>query len=157
MLVRGRLRDSPIYATEFVASVFNRSVRVSRVEVRGLHGLCFDYTGGRGAIVHKIRSNVDGLVVIKHKHDPEDRDDARRNLRDKILREAPGLIDDATGWDRAWLEISMQALDGITVRITVTVHFIRRAGRSPKTGWMMLPLSARIRSVNAQNLPAPKT
>jgi hypothetical protein len=153
MLVRGRLRDSPIYATEFVASVFNRSVRVSRVEVRGLHGLCFDYTGGRGAIVHKIRSNVDGLVVIKHKHDPEDRDDARRNLRDKILREAPGLIDDATGWDRAWLEISMQALDGITV----TVHFIRRAGRQPENRMDDATPSARIRSVNAQNLPAPKT
>jgi len=110
MLVRGRLRNSPIRAAEFAASVFNNSVNVSRIE----GGLCFDYTGGRGVLVHKTKTvGVDGIVAIRHEHDPEDRDDARRNRRDKILREAPGLIERATGPDRVWLEISMQALDGL--------------------------------------------
>jgi len=109
MLVRGRLRDSPIHAAEFAASVYNNSVNVSRIE----GGLRFDYTGGRGVIVHKLKRSVDGDVVIKHTHDPEDRVDARRNRRDKILREAPKLIGGTTGADSVWLEVSMQALDGL--------------------------------------------
>ena len=104
MLVRTRLRGSPIHAAEFAASVFNKSVVVTRIE----GGLCFDYTGGRGEIVNRI-----GPIVIKHRqHDPELRDNARENRRDKILREAPKLIAGATGEDRVWLEVSKQALDG---------------------------------------------
>ena len=109
MLVRGRLRDSQIHAAEFAASVFNNSVNVSRIE----GGLCFDYTGGRGALVQKRKVVVDGVVVVKHEYDPEDRDDARRNRRDKILREAPGLIANATGLDRAWLEVAILTLDAL--------------------------------------------
>ena len=56
---------------------------------------------------------VDGVVVVKHEYDPEDRDDARRNRRDKILREAPGLIANATGLDRAWLEVASLTLDAL--------------------------------------------
>lgn len=108
MLVRTRLRNSPIHAAEFAASVFNSSVKVSCIE----GGLCFDYTGGRG-VVQTIKVAVDGVVVVKHKHDRKKRDDARRNRRDKILREAPGLIAGATGGDLMWLEVSRQALDGL--------------------------------------------
>jgi hypothetical protein len=104
MLVRTRLRGSPIHAAEFAASVFNKSVVVTRID----GGLCFDYTGGLGEIVNRV-----GPIVTKHRqHDPELRDDARKNRRDKILREAPKLIAGATGEDRVWLEVSMQALDG---------------------------------------------
>ena len=109
MLVRTRLRGSPIHAAEFAASVFNRSVTVTGIE----GGLRFDYMGGRGEIVHKSKTTAGGgLVIIKHEHDPEMRDDAGKNRRDRILREAPKLIADATGPDRVWLEVSMQALDG---------------------------------------------
>jgi hypothetical protein len=109
MLVQGRLCNSPIHAAEFAASVFNKSVKVSCIE----GGLCFDYTGGRGVLVEKFKVAVDGVVVVKHKHDRKKRDDAGRNRRDKILREAPRLIAGATGSDLIWLQISMQALDGL--------------------------------------------
>jgi hypothetical protein len=108
MLVRTRLRGSPIHAAEFAASVFNKSVVVTRIE----GGLCFNYTGGRGEIIHRIKTTAGGVVITKHEHDPELRDDARKHRRDKILREAPKLIAGATGADRVWLEVSMQALDG---------------------------------------------
>jgi hypothetical protein len=36
----------------------------------------------------------------------------------------------------------------------VTVHFIRRTGRGPKTRWMMLPLSTRIRAPSTPKIPA---
>jgi hypothetical protein len=107
MLVRGRLRDSHTHAAEFAASVFNNNVNVSRID----GGLSFTYTGGRGSISHKVKVTVDGVATTQHKHDHDDRDDARRNRCDKILREAPGLIDGATGPDVAWLELSMLALD----------------------------------------------
>ena len=104
MLVRTRLRHCPIHAAEFAASVFNKSVEVAEID----GGLSFEYTAGLGVIVNTIRT-----VGQPRRHDPEERDDARRNRRDKILREAPRLIASATGEDRTWLEASMLALDCI--------------------------------------------
>jgi hypothetical protein len=85
-LVRTRLRDRPILAAEFAASILHDQVIPTILNDR----LSFEFTGGRGL-----------------------RDDARNNRRDKILREAPGLIEGATGADRVWLEISVQTLHWI--------------------------------------------
>jgi hypothetical protein len=111
----GRLHDSPIHAAEFAASVFNKSVKVASYHEPATDpeeqkvGLSFTYTGGRGVIVAKTKTGPG----IRIEHDPDERDDARKNRRDKILREAPKLITGATGADLAWLQISMQALDGL--------------------------------------------
>jgi hypothetical protein len=104
MLVRTRLRHSPVHAAEFAASVFNKSVEVTEIE----GGLCFEYTGGLGVIVNTIRR-----IGEPRRHDPKDRDNALKNRRDKILREAPRLIRNATGKDREWLEVSMLTLDSV--------------------------------------------
>jgi hypothetical protein len=113
-LVRRQLsRDD---AAEFAASVFNESVKVTAIIEGGRPGLCFDYTGGRGDFVGKIKRTADGVVVTKHRYDYEHRD-ARLNRREKILDEGPKMIEDATGFDQYWLEASMQALDGVLIAV----------------------------------------
>jgi hypothetical protein len=102
MLVRTRLSKPGelIRAATFAAVVFNKGVRVTASE-RGV-GLSFHYTRGRGAVVTTMARG--------RRHNPKDRDEALKNRRDKILREAPALIAGATGDDAIWLEQSMLAL-----------------------------------------------
>jgi hypothetical protein len=87
MLVRTR-RASPIRAAE-IASIFNNSTEITAGEITAAGVLVsFDYTRGRG-----------------------ERIDARKNRRDKILREAPKMIRAATDEDQTWLEQAMLTLD----------------------------------------------
>jgi hypothetical protein len=142
----GRLHDSSIHAAEFAASVFNKSVTVasyyrpaSETQEEKV-GLSFTYTGGRGVIVAKTKTGTG----IKIEHDLEDRDDARINRRDKILREAPELIAGATGADLIWLQTSMQALDGAFNAIALGDETALRLAltilRSPALGWRSVSL-----------------
>jgi hypothetical protein len=94
-------------AAEIAASVFGRAVAttVSTITTpEGHEGLSFLYKGGLGEIV---TTRARG----KRRHDAGKRGDARKNRIEKIRREAPKLIKNATGMDRAWLEASMLALD----------------------------------------------
>jgi hypothetical protein len=87
MLVRTR-RASPIHAAE-IACVFNNSTEITAGEITAAGIMVsFDYTRGRG-----------------------ERIDARKNRRDKILREAPKMIKAATGDDQTWLEQATLILD----------------------------------------------
>jgi hypothetical protein len=130
MLVRTRLSKPGelIRAASFAAVVFNKGVKVTAGE-RGV-GLSFHYTGGRGAIVTKMGRD-------KRRHNPKDRDEALKNRRDKILREAPALLAGATGKDAVWLEISMLSLDAAFNALAIGDGFRLRAaiGVLESVGW----------------------
>jgi hypothetical protein len=133
----GRLHGRPIQAAEFAASVFNKSTTTvaSFSETENV-GLSLGYTGGIGVVVTKTIARSG----IRIEHDPEERDDARKNRRDKILREAPKLIAGATGADLAWLELAMQALDGLFKAIALNddeaLHYAIEVLESPVIGWL---------------------
>jgi hypothetical protein len=93
---------------------FRDCIEVAAIEKDGLIGLSFRYTGGRGEIVRSW--DAGGRRRIEH--DPELKTDARKNRRDKILREAPKVIAEAKGKDRLWLEASMRGLLGVLDAIT---------------------------------------
>jgi hypothetical protein len=138
MLTRkgGRLRGRPVQAAEFAASVFKKSVAMPSYSEGEAVELSFTDAAGRGAMVTKTIARSG----IRIEHDPEERDDARKFRRDKILREAPELIAGATGADLAWLEIAMQALDGLFNAMALDDdEALRRAVavlESPVIGWL---------------------
>jgi hypothetical protein len=98
-------------------------------------GISFTYKAGRGERVAK--RNVAGRFKVTH--DPELRDDARRTRVRWILRNAPRLIAGAKGADLVWLEVSMQALDGLLDAIALNdAHAMRYAVtvlQSPLIDW----------------------
>jgi hypothetical protein len=100
MLTQTRLRGQPTHAAEFAAGILHSSVEALIATAN--NRISFDFTGGRGERVVTMRP--DGTTRIWH--DSEIRTDAGINRRDKILREARGLIAGATGPDRVWLEVS---------------------------------------------------
>jgi hypothetical protein len=137
MLTRkgGRLHGRPMQAAEFAASVFNRSVSVAR------------HYGEAEAVGVSLNGDSDAIVTktiarsgISIERDPEDRDDARKYRRDNILREAPRLIASASGADLAWLELAMQALDGLFGAIALNDDEALRHAigvlESPVIGWL---------------------
>jgi hypothetical protein len=138
MLTRkgGRLHGRPIQAAEFAASVFNKSVAMASYSDREAVDLSFTTAGSRGAMVTKTIARSG----IRIERDPEERDHARKYRRDKILREAPQFIAAATGADLAWLELAMQALDGLFNAIALNDDdALRRAVEvleSPVIGWL---------------------
>jgi hypothetical protein len=138
MLTRkgGRLHGRSIQAAEFAASVFNRSGAVASYSEGEEVGPSFAATGGHGAMVTKTIARSG----IRIEHDPEERDDARKMWRDKILREAPKLIAGATGADLAWLELAMQALDGLFNAIALNddeaLRYAVEVLESPVIGWL---------------------
>jgi hypothetical protein len=139
MLMRkgGRLHGRPMQAAEFAASVFNKSAAVARYsDEEEEFGVSFARTEGRGAIVTKTIARS-GVSIER---DPEERDDARKYRRDKILREAPRLIAGASGADLAWLELAMQALDGLFGAIALNDDEALRHAievlEQPVVGWL---------------------
>jgi hypothetical protein len=97
-----------------IAVSFHDSIKISAVEKSGLVGLGFEYSAGRGEIA-SIRI-VKGSVTIKY--DPERKTGGRENRRDKILRDAPKLIEEAQGRNRLWLEVSARGLLGLLDAMT---------------------------------------
>jgi hypothetical protein len=139
MLTRkgGRLHGRPVQAAEFAASVFKKSGAMPSYSEGEAVELPFAAAAAsRGAMVTKTIARSG----IRIEHDPEERDDARKFRRDKILREAPDLIAAATGADLAWLEIAMQALDGLFNAMALDDdEALRRAIAvldSPVIGWL---------------------
>jgi hypothetical protein len=138
MLTRkgGRLHGRPMQAAEFAASVFNKSAAVARYSDEEEIGVSYAPTEDRGAIVTKTIARS-GVSIER---DPEERDDARKYRRDNILREAPRLIASASGADMAWLELAMQALDGLFGAIALNDDEALRHAievlESPVVGWL---------------------
>jgi hypothetical protein len=88
MLTQTRLRGKAAKAAALAASILHeKTIPMLIVEDERI-GIGFSFEGGRGERIF-----------------------ARENRGWKIAREAPGLIANAEGYDRVWLEASARALD----------------------------------------------
>jgi hypothetical protein len=70
-------------------------------------GISLDYKAGKGSIIPAGRIERERAV---HRFDPDLRQDAILNRRDKLIREAPTLIRQAQDLDRKWLLASTTTL-----------------------------------------------
>lgn len=101
----------PEIAAAEIGVSFNDSVDVSWIKkiIDGnpLEGFSLNYRGGRGEQI-KPSQIIRGREV--RRFDPTRKIDARLNRRDKLMRDAPALIERADGVDLLWLEMSVKGL-----------------------------------------------